>query len=212
MERKALGELFSFDIMPYARQQLYHSGDRIFFQGQQTAHLLYLVEGRVKCYVSHENGSVSLSDFASAPCFLGEMELLGVQQTTIAVTALTDCTCWVIDLTACRERILQDAKFLHSLCIYSNEKIVRITTVAAQNQIYPLKNRLATLILKTQRQGFYRERHTEAAAYLGVSYRHLLYVLADFVKSGILEKTPRGYHIVSPAELEAWAIQDASIE
>lgn len=208
MEQKPVEELFSFAIMPYAHRQTYQSGDRIFSEGQHTAHLLYLVEGRVKCYVSHENGSISLSDFASAPCFLGEMELLGVQQTTIAVTALTDCVGWVIDLDGCRDKILQDAAFLRNLCVYSNEKIVRITTVAAQNQIYPLKNRLATFILKTQRQGFYRERHTEAAVYLGVSYRHLLYVLAEFTKDGILEKTPQGYRIVSMDVLEKLKIKD----
>lgn len=32
------------------------------------------------------------------------------------------------------------------------------------------------------------------AEYLGVTYRHLLYVLAGFVKRGIVKKTPQGYH------------------
>lgn len=41
----------------------------------------------------------------------------------------------------------------------------------------------------------YREKHTEAADFLGVTYRHLLYVLADFVKCGYLKKTEQGYLI-----------------
>ena len=40
-----------------------------------------------------------------------------------------------------------------------------------------------------------RERHTEAADFLGVTYRHLLYVLADFVKRGYLKKTEQGYYV-----------------
>lgn len=58
--------------------------------------------------------------------------------------------------------------------------------------------RLANFILQTAADGCYRERHTEAAEYLGVTYRHLLYVLADFVKKGIVKKTPQGYRIENP--------------
>ena len=47
----------------------------------------------------------------------------------------------------------------------------------------------------------YREQHTEAAEYLGVTYRHLLYVLAEFVKEGILEKTKTGYRIIDMEKL-----------
>ena len=41
----------------------------------------------------------------------------------------------------------------------------------------------------------YREKHTEVSEFLGVTYRHLLYVLADFVKRGFLKKTEQGYYI-----------------
>lgn len=208
MKGKTWGELFSFDITPYARQQVYSSGGVIFAEWQQTSQLLYLVEGRAKCAMSHANGRVTALDFVQGPCFLGEMELLGVQEDTSAVTALTDCLCWVIDLTGCREKLLADPVFLRELCILSSEKTIRISTAAARNQIYPLKNRLATFLLNTQRQGLYGEPHTEAAAYLGVSYRHLLYVLAGFVKEGLLEKTLQGYRILDRPGLEALGIKD----
>ncbi len=66
----------------------------------------------------------------------------------------------------------------------------------SRNQSYSLRSRLASYILLTARHGIYRERHTETAGFPGVTYRHLLYVLAGFVKEGLLEKTPRGYLIV----------------
>ena len=65
----------------------------------------------------------------------------------------------------------------------------------SRNQSYPLDVRLAAFILTVSNNGYYREKHTEVAEYLGVTYRHLLYVLADFVKRGIVKKTPQGYHI-----------------
>ena len=54
----------------------------------------------------------------------------------------------------------------------------------------------------------YREKHTEVSEYLGVTYRHLLYVLADFVKKGFLKKTPQGYEITDMNALQKLAAQN----
>lgn len=54
---------------------------------------------------------------------------------------------------------------------------------------------MANFILLTSCNRLYREKHTEVAEFLGVTYRHLLYVLADFVKRGFLKKTEQGYYI-----------------
>lgn len=64
---------------------------------------------------------------------------------------------------------MNDTKFLRHLCIFLSQK-------AIGNKLY-------------------REKHTEAADFLGVTYRHLLYVLADFVRCGYLKKTEQGYSI-----------------
>ena len=70
-----------------------------------------------------------------------------------------------------------------------------------RNQSFPLKVRLAEFILKMSVNGYYREPHTEVAEFLGVTYRHLLYVLAQFVEEGILEKTKRGYKVADEEKL-----------
>ena len=54
----------------------------------------------------------------------------------------------------------------------------------------------------------YQEPHAQAAAYLGVSYRHLLSVLAAFQREGLVEKTPEGYHLRDWAGLRALQIPD----
>ena len=147
MERKSLGELFSFDITSYASPVRYPSGTVIFPEWQKATQLLYLEEGKARCTMSHENGAVTILDFVEGPCFLGEMELLGVQKVTSGVTARTDCAGWMIRLEECREEMLNDPVFLRQLCIFSNEKAIRVTSTAACNQMYPLKNRLATFLL-----------------------------------------------------------------
>lgn len=167
MEGKPLKDLFSFDISPYAQWQVYPSGGVIFPPWEELTQLVYLVEGRAKCTTSLENGAVTILDFAQGPCFLGEMELLGVQEMSSEVTAQTECRGWVIQWEHCREKMLADPVFLRALCVASNEKAVRVTAAAVRNQNYPLKNRLATFLLNTQHQGVYREPHAQAAAYLG---------------------------------------------
>jgi CRP/FNR family putative post-exponential-phase nitrogen-starvation transcriptional regulator len=71
-----------------------------------------------------------------------------------------------------------------------------------------LETRLANFILTTSHNGIYREKHTEVAEYLGVTYRHLLYVIAKLVKSGILEKSEQGYFIKNERVLRKIATID----
>lgn len=70
------------------------------------------------------------------------------------------------------------------------------------NQSYALSARLAGFILLTQQGGIFREKLNESAEYLGVTYRHFLYVLASFVKEGILVKTEQGYYIKDSERLK----------
>ena len=127
-----LTELFSFDIEPFCSIVKFESGESILEEGTDASPLYYLMEGRAKLFLTHENGRTSLVSFLDAPCFIGEMEFLGAQQ----------CA-----------------------------------------------------------NGVYREKHTETAEFLGVSYRHLLYVIAAFVKKGILTKNSSGYLITDSQAL-----------
>ena len=76
-----------------------------------------------------------------------------------------------------------------------------MTSKYTQNQAYPLENRLAAFIQLSADQGVYKEKHTEICEYLGVSYRHLLYVLAQFCEEKILEKHKTSYHIIDDKRL-----------
>ena len=196
-----LAEFFSFDIAPYCSTAKFESGQSILEEGSGSVSLYFLSEGRAKLFLTHENGRTSLVSFLDAPCFIGEMEFLGAQQCTNGVTAITPCTCYRMDTAACHEQIMNDAKFLRQLCLFLSKKALRNTAVYSKSQAYPLENRLAAFIFTAATGGVYREKHTEAAEFLGVSYRHLLYVLADFVKKGILTKNKSGYLITDSQAL-----------
>lgn len=200
-----LTDFFGFDIAPYVSVVRFGSGEAIMKEGEKPGNLYYMLEGRAKLFLSHANGRITLINFLDAPCFVGEMELIGAQETTNGVTAITPCVCYEICVDKCRGRLLEDTKFLRYLCVFLGRKALENTDNYSRNQAYPLETRLAGFILMTAHNGVYTERHTEAAEFLGVSYRHLLFVLAGFVEKGLLLKTRRGYELADPVKLRELA-------
>lgn len=190
-----LSRYFSFDIKPYVRLFQFDSLDYIMGEGSSPDYLYYMVEGHAKLYLTHSNGKVSLINFLKAPCFLGEMELIGSQEESNGVQAITSAICLALPVGECKNMLLSDAIFLRELCIFLSTKAIGNTATYTKNQAFPLENRLADFILTTSHNNIYSEKHTEVSEYLGVTYRHLLYVLAGLVEKGILKKNTSGYKI-----------------
>lgn len=208
MDYADLNNYFEFDIRPFTSKVIFESGSYILHEGSAPNYLYYLVEGRAKLFLTHENGRVSLISFLDAPCFIGEIELLGAQATARGVMALTNCKCYAIHIEKCKDQLLQDTTFLRNMCLFLSEKSIYNTSNFSMNLCYSLETRLANFILTTSHKGIYREKHTEVAEYLGVTYRHLLYVIAKFVKEGILEKSKQGYFIKNECALRKIATID----
>lgn len=203
----------SAPVAQYARLFMFSPADAIAEQGVAPEFLYYMASGRAKLYVTMANGKTALIDFFSAPCFIGEMELIGVQQEPCSVRAIERCVCLALPVAACGKALLQDAVFLRHICLYLGNKNAKNIRSFTKNQAYALKNRLAAFALMTSANGHYDEKHAHAADYLGVSYRHLLYVLADFVDKGILQKEQGGYRIADEQALLALArMVDPEIE
>ncbi|MES9793917.1 transcriptional regulator YeiL, partial [Priestia megaterium] len=174
-------------------------------EGSYPQYIYYLVEGKAKLYVTHENGKVSLINFLQAPTFMGEVELLNSQRYSKAIQTVTKIICLAIPINACKNKLLTDVTFLRHLCSFLSEKATRTSAKYTQNQAYPLENRLAAFIMLSADGNFYKEKHTEVCEYLGVSYRHLLHVLAQLCKTDIIEKQSPGYIIRDRERLEKLA-------
>ena len=194
-------DYFSFDIRPYVTRRRYNVNSTILSEGRTNEQLYFIQKGRVKVCFTKENGDTALPNFLEAPVFIGEMEFLGARESTSRVIAIKPCLCCIIRCAECREQILNDAKFLRHLCLMLGQRFVATTANFSANQTLPLRVRLARYILQNSTDGMYHQKHTETAAYLGVTYRHLLYVIAGLVQEGLLEKGETGYRIVSERAL-----------
>lgn len=198
---------FSFDVSLDTQLFFFPANSYIVKEDHQPTHLFYLVKGKAKLYDTLANGKVALIDFFSPPCFIGEMELVDENQTAFSVQAIEDCWCLALSRQDCQKRLLEDALFLQKLCIYFAHKNYRNIKASTQNQGFPLSQRLAAFILLTQNEETYREKHTQVAEYLGVSYRHLLFVIAQFVEDGYLKKIKKGYLILDVHKLTQLAAE-----
>lgn len=157
--------------------------------------LYFLLSGRAKISLTHEDGKRSIVHFVEAGEFIGELTLIGVEKDPKEVTCLTPCVCLALEIDRARDLILIDPDFLLTLSQYIGRKLLVRTWTLAKQQAYELRFRLASYILMTECDGIYDERHTETAEYLGVSYRHLLQTLQAFREEGLLQKTKSGFEI-----------------
>lgn len=196
-----------FSVEVVLETRLFHvvAGDFIIREGAQPAYLFYLARGRAKLYTTSANGRVSLIDFFGAPCFIGEIELIDKHHHPRGVQAIEECWCLALPIASFRPLLLNDVVFLRNLCMALSQKNYRNIVSLTQNQSFPLVNRLAAFILLTQHCDIYHEKHTQAAEYMGVSYRHLLYVIAQFSQEGLLVKQKSGYALGNKQKLIALA-------
>ncbi|MFJ8103571.1 transcriptional regulator YeiL [Lysinibacillus sp. NPDC096212] len=204
LDKYPIDDFFSFDINPFLEVCKFDKGEWIFQEGSFPDTLYYMIEGKAKIYMTHKNGKVSLIEYPEPPRFMGEIELLNEARYTKGIQTVTETICFSIT-QSCKEKLLTDVLFLRKLCVFLGEKSTKMTSKYTQNQAYPLENRLAAFIQLSSDQGIYKEKHTEICEYLGVSYRHLLYVLAQFCEEKILEKRKNAYHIMNEKRLSELA-------
>lgn len=205
IKKYSFQNFFSFDIAPYIQVCEFEKGEFIFHEGSLPEYLFYMVEGKAKLYVTHQNGKRSLINFITSPSFIGEVELLNAQKYTRGIQTVTKTICFSLPYQDCKQKLFADSVFLRELCIFLGNKMARTTTRFSQTQAYPLENRLAAFILMSSDENFYKEKHTEISEYLGVSYRHLLYTFSQFCQSKIIKKSGKGYDIIDKKRLQELA-------
>jgi CRP/FNR family transcriptional regulator, putaive post-exponential-phase nitrogen-starvation regulator len=195
LEGNFISHYFSFPIKQYMEVHEYERDEWIIQEGSRPNFLFYVIEGNAKIYITHQNGKVSLIDFINPNDFVGEMELLNEVYYTKGIQASTKTICFAIPLRLCREQLLEDKTFLRELAKFLSVKSTKMAAKYYQSLSFPLENRLADFILQTADAGIYKEKHVTVCEFLGVSYRHLLHVLAQFCEKGYLEKRGRYYFI-----------------
>lgn len=191
----SIAHLFSFPIEEFIEVHEYKRDEWIIQEGMRPDFLFYVIEGKAKIYVTHQNGKVSLINFINANDYIGEMELLNEVYYTKGIQTSTKTICFALPFHRCHAQMLEDAKFLRELTKFLSVKATQMAAKYSYSLVFPLENRLADFILQTSDEEIYKEKHVTVCDFLGVSYRHLLYVFAKFCDKGYLRKEGRHYRI-----------------
>lgn len=198
LERYSVGKFFSAAtaeaLSDHMEVHLFRKGEYVCEERKSPRQLYFLVDGRVKLYMIHQDGSVTLAQYFEAVSVLGELEFLGIRSQSQTIQAVQDSVCIALPYDSCRERMLADTVFLQNLSRFLAEKMLRSMDKLVATQSYPLENRLAAYLLETEEErgmkpgGWMKIRLTDLAQYLGCSYRHLSRVIGQFAESGWIEK------------------------
>ena len=192
IKRYPVHQYFSADIKKYLELHTFKKGEFICEERKTPDHLFFILEGKVKLSLIHQDGNVTLVQYYEPGDILGELELLEMRQQSQAIQAVGDVVCLALPFDDCKEAMLSDSKFLQNLCRLIAGKMQRSVNKLVDTQTYPLENRLAAYFLtKEDEVGFDQWMHvklTDLAQYLGTSYRHLSRVIKDFSDAGWIEK------------------------
>lgn len=175
--------------------EVFEAKENIVNFNKEITMLRYVLKGRAKITMVHEDGKSSIIHFVKPNEFIGELTLINIEKQPKDVIAISQCICLSIPLIVARDILLNDNKFLLMLNRYIGMKLLNRTWFNVKLQNYELKNKLAAYILISENKGIYQEKHTETAEFLGVSYRHLLYTIKIFQDEGLLIKLKKGYEI-----------------
>ncbi|MEF7562831.1 MULTISPECIES: transcriptional regulator YeiL [Bacillus] len=205
LEKHSIAHLFSFPIEEGIEVHEYQRDEWIIREGMRPDYLFYVIEGKAKIYITYQNGKVSLINFINTHDYIGEMELLHEVYYTKGIQASTRTICFAIPLNQYRNQMLEDTLFLRELTKFLSLKATNMAAKYSQSLAFPLENRLADFILQTADGDLYKEKHVTVCDFLGVSYRHLLHVLAQFCEQGYLRKEGMRYLVESRGRLEELA-------
>lgn len=156
-------------------------------------HILFLINGAAKVYVSSENGENLILCLYENTGVVDDMELFlndGVYHVTCQATSKVFAVS--LPLSINREILLYSGEYLRCTCMSFAQSLQRNRN-HFHNILYPLEYRLCSYIAASQHSSVWNDNLTRVSEILGVSYRHLSRTLQSLCDKGILRKTAVGY-------------------
>lgn len=171
--------------------------------------IFILTSGKLSVSIPSAEGKTLLHIFCEPGEVLGELELFSKTLCISDVCAVSRSTCAIINLSQYKKEILNDQKMLQLFCENLSHKLEATANNSAQNLLVPLECRLASRILRIEKNSVYQDNQSVLAPYLGISYRHLQRCFNQFVQKGYLSRIHKGvYHIEDRSAL--CALSDSS--
>ena len=185
------------------RALAFQRGEVIISQGMAVESLYFVISGQVEARILYPDGRQLALCYTPQDGVLGDVELMGEYGAASAtVSAMTEVVCLAFPYAKAREQYRCNLTFLRQIARDLNSKLRRNTQRLVSASLAPAHVRIGRFVLHSAAHGRYCGTMTQISEATGISYRHMLRVMASFCRDGILKKTPQGYLLTDLAALQ----------
>lgn len=167
----------------------YDTGELLCSPNNGLKDILFIVQGTVKIYSIHEDGSLTSVSLESHPAILGDIEYVIKDFHTLFVEAHTDVVCLVLPASRYRDILDQNLEFLHLLLSSIAYKFSVFSTLHRKN--ITVEDRLL-MYMETFCEGGVLSGVEEVTMQLHCSRRQLQRTLKKLCDEKIIKKTKKG--------------------
>lgn len=179
-----------------SKKNIYHKGNILFYEKEEAASLLFLIEGVVKIYKTDlKNNEVIMRRFR-APTFIAEMAALEQIPYPASASFETDGTVISIDYKRFKEHFMSDPKIAFAFIKSLSRKIKNLEEVIELNIVLDTTARLAKYIYENE-SILGELKNYQLAEDLHMTPETLSRTLKKFSILGLLEKGEHGYVITN---------------
>lgn len=201
VDNTGISKLFSQDITNLLELFSLNKGDFLINEGECSDYLYFLVSGKLKVFSHSTSGKIMYLTLFNSFEIVGETCSLWNKPPTASVQASSKAYCIGISMKY-RDLLLNDVIFLRYICQNLGERLSYMNNTTCINLYESLESRLASFILKTEKDGIFSYNLTECAELLCTSYRHLLRIINLFCSTNKLIKNGKCYKIIDRSYLE----------
>lgn len=191
-----VADIFSRDYSGCFELFEYEKDEFIIREGQLNDFLLFVLNGRVKCFSYAANGKVQFISHLHHAQSIGLVGSIWHKPAINNVQATELCRCLALSLVRYRDELMNDNKFLCYLCLQLGDILQHSNRRMQVLQSTTAESKLASVILASASEdGICRLNLSVTAEVVGTSYRHILRMLSRLCAAGILEKKGKVYKI-----------------
>lgn len=193
--RLAKQQIFSEEFIKKGQLKYELKGKRIISQNGKLETFYFLLSGSVQIKSVMSDGRLLMINVLSAPCMIGEMELLNKDYESQEVAVIKDAYLYAWNLDEAAEILLKDPLFLRELANNLALKEKRAIQALIRERSLDALKRLCLFIEENRIGNQFLIRKKDVADYLGISYRHTEKLFYDLIKKGVLKKEGLTYFI-----------------
>jgi CRP/FNR family transcriptional regulator, cyclic AMP receptor protein len=181
----------------------YRRGTYLFFQGDESEHVFFLLAGRIEVSTLSVTGHRQLLTTLDPPEFFGELGTLGDQRRTSTTVALEDSTVWVTAGDQFLEFLARNFDAARALVRSLARQIQAHESFVEDLLFLDLKGRVAKRLLQLVSPSLEElppdgtaapaVTHADLASLCGGSRENVTRILSEFAKRGLVERDGRRY-------------------